>query len=102
MHIPDRHCIQILKKGQPLKHFPLPVSFFFVMAITIALFIFFGAWAVSADAEERDRVFAFAAPGNLARFQETSRPGGRVGEATVQSNADTWWGGALLKACPLH
>ena len=77
--------------------------------ITIVLFVFFGAWAVSADAEERERVFAFAAPGNLARLQETSLPEGRLGEPTAhkligsgQSNSDTWWGGALLKACPLH
>ena len=81
---------------------PLPVSFFFVFAITIALFIFFGAWAVSVDAEERERVFAFAAPGNLASLQETSLPEGRVGDATGQTSADSWWGGALLKACPLH
>jgi len=92
-----------------LTRVPLPVSFFFVFAITIALFIFFGAWAVSADAEERERVFAFAAPGNLARLQETSLSEGLVGEAkgqdlsgSGQSNADSWWGGALLKACPLH
>ena len=92
-----------------MTHIPLPVSFFFVFAFAIALFIFFGAWAVSADYEQRERVFAFAAPGNLARLQETSLTEGRSGEAagqellgSGQSNADTWWGGALLSACPLH
>ena len=92
-----------------MTHVPLPVSFFFVFAITIALFIFFGAWAVSADAEERERVFAFAAPGNLARLQEASLAEGRVEDGAAhgligsgQSNADSWWGGALLRACPLH
>ena len=89
-----------------MTHVPLPVSFFFVFAITIALFIFFGAWAVSADAEERERVFAFAAPGNLARLQETSLAEGQLGDhglsGSGQSSVDSWWGGALLKACPLH
>ena len=48
-----------------MKAIPLPVSFILVLAMTIALMIFFGAWAVSADVGERDRVFAFAVPGGV-------------------------------------
>ena len=92
-----------------MKSLPLPVSFLVVLAVTIALVIFFGAWAVSADVDERDRVFAFAVPGGAANFPEiasdTTRVLGRTepGLPTEgQSYSDTWWGSSLLKACPLH
>ncbi|HAI09633.1 MAG TPA: hypothetical protein DCM17_09920, partial [Dehalococcoidia bacterium] len=49
-----------------MKAVPLPISFLLVLALTIALMIFFGAWAVSADVTERDRVFAFAVPGGAS------------------------------------
>ena len=92
-----------------MKSIPLPVSFLVVLAVTIALVIFFGAWAVSADVAERDRVFAFAVPGGAANFPETSSDTaqvlGRTGPGQLtegQNYADTWWGSSLLKACPLH
>ena len=92
-----------------MKSIPLPVSFLVVLAVTLSLVIFFGAWAVSADVDERDRVFAFAVPGGAANFPEfagdTARELGPTepGEPTEgQSYADTWWGSSLLKACPLH
>ncbi len=92
-----------------MKSIPLPISFLVVLAVTIALVIFFGAWAVSADVGERDRVFAFAVPGGAANFPEISNDTTRVlgrtepGRPTEgQTYADTWWGGALIKACPLH
>jgi hypothetical protein len=34
----------------------------------VALLIFFGAWAVSVDAESRDRAIAIALPGGAVNF----------------------------------
>ena len=94
---------------ESLKNTPLPVSFVVVVSVTIVLFIFFGAWAVSADAEDRDRVLSFAVPGGVSSISATSSQGAgtardsKVENATDGPNAaDTWWGGALLRACPLH
>jgi len=69
--------------------------------------IFFGAWAVSADADNQ-RSLTFALPGttptlsgqNLAE-QEQPYQVARLGE-TASAAGDSWWGKALLKACPLH
>jgi hypothetical protein len=90
-----------------VKAIPLPVSFLLVLAMTIALMIFFGAWAVSADVAERERVFAFAVPGATSTLISDARATGplALGESrTAEANhaADTWWGNGLLRACPLH
>ena len=90
-----------------VKAIPLPVSFLLVLAMTIALMIFFGAWAVSADVAERDRVFAFAVPGATSTLISDANATGplALGESrTAEANhaADTWWGNGLLRACPLH
>ncbi len=75
--------------------------------MTIALMIFFGAWAVSADISERDRVFAFAVPGGVSALTTDTNATGplAVGESRTTEGghaADTWWGNSLLRACPLH
>ena len=90
-----------------MKAIPLPVSFILVLAMTIALMIFFGAWAVSADVSERDRVFAFAVPGGASALTADFNATGplALGEANPTEGghaADTWWGNGLLRACPLH
>ncbi len=90
-----------------MKAIPLPVSFILVLCLTIALMIFFGAWAVSADVSERDRVFAFAVPGGTSALTADSNSTGllALGEANPIEGgnaADTWWGNGLLRACPLH
>ena len=90
-----------------MKAIPLPVSFMLVLAMTVALMIFFGAWAVSADVSERDRVFAFAVPGGTAALTVDSNASGplALGDANLTEGghaADTWWGNGLLRACPLH
>ncbi len=90
-----------------MKAIPLPVSFILVLALTIALMIFFGAWAVSADTAERDRVFAFAVPGATTALTANTDGAGplALGEASTTEGghaADTWWGNGLLRACPLH
>jgi hypothetical protein len=77
--------------------------------MTIALMIFFGAWAVSADVTERDRVFAFAVPGGTALLTSNGDSTGQLaldGTTSLEGGhtaaADTWWGTGLLRACPLH
>jgi len=80
-----------------------------VAAVTVALFIFFGAWAVSADVEERDRVFSFGFPAaGVGASKPTSDNYYAAATASLdqhsadQSLADTWWGKSLIRACPLH
>ena len=86
---------------------PLPVSFVIVISMLIALFVFFGAWAVTVDAANNERELSFAIGNSVSlgvnplpaqpnpQATETKREGG-------QSAADTWWGSSLLLACPLH
>ena len=88
----------------------MPVSFLVAVVAVIALLIFFGAWAVSVDAESRDRALALALPGGTMDF--AAIPEKKAEDAPFDPNAyfggsdqtaaDTWWGNALLKACPLH
>lgn len=90
-----------------MKAIPLPISFLLVLAMTIALMIFFGAWAVSADVTERDRVFAFAVPGGTSSLIADADSTGQLAlgdSRTIEGNhaAGTWWGNGLLRACPLH
>ena len=88
---------------------PVPALAMLVSAVTIALFIFFGAWAVSADVEGRNRALSFAYPvtGTISsanssdNFQEADQ-GGPALQTADSTFADTWWGKSLIKACPLH
>ncbi len=89
-----------------LKRIPVPATFLVVVAATVFLIIFFGAWAVSADGQGPDRGLSFgfsnrgagAGAGALNTAQNSATPaesgGGRSG--------DPWWGKAFLTACPLH
>ncbi|MCH8062035.1 MAG: hypothetical protein IH861_05990 [Chloroflexi bacterium] len=86
---------------------PLPVSFMIVVSMVVALFIFFGAWAVTVDAANNERELSFAIGSNVSLgvnplpAQPNTRTAVTKGEAG-QSAADTWWGSSLLLACPLH
>ena len=87
---------------------PVPVSFAIVVVGLIALIIFFGAWAVSADAADHDRELSFALGNTGASFGVNPVPseievlGTAEATAADGSFADTWWGSTLLIACPLH
>ena len=96
---------------EPLKRVPFPVSFLVAVVVTLALLIFFGAWAVSVDGESRDRALAIALPGGATDFAGIPEkkaedapfdPNAYFGGQENTAAADTWWGNALLKACPLH
>ena len=89
---------------------PAPFVFLVVATVTVALIIFFGAWAVAADAEGRQLTFGVASTtlqdsnsavsegGDQARAAFGVAP---IGE-TSDGAAETWWGKGFLKACPLH
>ena len=92
------------------------------MVVTALLIIFFGAWAVSAsDDGDLSGVLSGATAGfggqPLVDSQQAGQPGATEYAAASGSNnvprlasisatgsapADTWWGKALLGACPLH
>lgn len=90
-----------------LNRVSLPVSFVIVVAMLIALFVFFGAWAVTVDAANHDRSLSFEI-GNSVSLGVNPLPARSNTLATEarsegsQSAADTWWGSSLLLACPLH
>ena len=94
--------------SEVVRRTPVPVSFAVVVAGLIALFIFFGAWAVSADAANHDRELSFALGNTGASFGVNPLPSEIADEGTAkattgdESFADTWWGSTLLIACPLH
>ncbi|MCY4415187.1 MAG: hypothetical protein OXE87_02585 [Chloroflexi bacterium] len=87
------------------------------MLVSVLLIIFFGAWAVSASSEAGVSELVTSATagfsGNLSSpsIQSAAGVGSPDGEnvprlATDPSGgataSDTWWGKALLGACPLH
>ena len=89
---------------------PAPISFVVAAIIFVALFIFFGAWAVSVDAQGREDALslAFVGPGATLISQEKEKQlpvmgqtedGWKTGfEELEGSSADTWWGRGLLQA----
>ena len=95
-------------QGRGTRRLPVPVSFAIVVAGLIALFIFFGAWAVSADASSRERDLSFAVGNAGSGFgvnpvPSESSAGAVSGDAAdAGTSADSWWGRTLLVACPLH
>ena len=91
------------------KRIPAPMTFMVVTAMVIALSIFLGAWAVSVDAEDGDRAFSlgFPAAGTISQSASADgSPSNAYGDQALapgeESAADSWWGQALIKACPLH
>ena len=86
------------------------------MVASIMLLIFFGAWAVSASSEaDVSGVLAGATAGfargvspQSAQSAASATTGDSDGVPRLASAvsgetpADTWWGKALLGACPLH
>lgn len=80
----------------------MPVTFLVVLLFTVLLTIFFGAWAVSADAETENRKFAFAI-GTAGPSLGTGVAGPSDGATVTEAAAEeTWWGSGFLKACPFH
>ena len=83
-----------------------PKPFLVAVVMAIALTIFFGAWAVSADIEARTvEPYAISVGGSFnpqaSSFQYPSTLNGGLGVGGSQ-NDGVWWQRALLVACPLH
>ena len=76
----------------------LPWTFVVVVAMSIALTIFFGAWAVSADIEGRyDELLPPQAQGT------GPLPGAASPlDAGQEKGGGEWWESGLLFACPFH
>ena len=78
-----------------------------MLAIVLALIIFFGAWAASADVGNQ-RTLAFGLPGTTTTSSgatvndQNSRPFQIARLNDRGTKEDTWWGSAFLRACPLH
>ena len=89
---------------------PAPFVFVAVIVVTVALIIFFGAWAVASDAEGRELTFGFSGAaledseggGPSAGSGQAAFGVAPIGETSDDSLSDTWWGQGFLKACPLH
>ena len=92
------------------RRLPFPITFLVVVLATIFLIIFFGAWAVSADAGDRGNAltYGFANSGTsvdgraLDSSQLTGSTASVQGELAGEGSGNSWWGKAFLKACPLH
>jgi len=88
------------------KRIPIPLTFSLVLALVLALIIFFGAWAVSADVG--NRTLAFGLPGTTPTLSGSNLQEQNSGPYQVarldgnETASDTWWGSAFLRACPLH
>lgn len=85
--------------------------FVVVILITVALIIFFGAWAVASDAEGRELTFALTGSaledsgptGDGSGAQGQNAFGAApIGETSDEALSETWWGQGFLKTCPLH
>ena len=94
---------------------PAPFVFVAVIVVTVALIVFFGAWAVASDAEGRELTFGFSSSTLEDSGTADSEGGGPatssgqaafgvapIGETSDEALSDTWWGKGFLKACPLH
>ena len=80
----------------------MPLTFVAAAVLTIAVTIFFGAWAVSADGEARERGLAFALSGTVPPPLSDGGSVSGLDQAGEANSEDTWWGKAVLKACPFH
>ncbi len=78
------------------------------MVVTIMLIIFFGAWAVAASDGSDFSSLADTATAGFAgtSYQSASvtaaEPDTAPRLASASPASETWWGKALLGACPLH
>ncbi len=89
------------------RRIPVPFIFSAVLVVVLALIIFFGAWAVSADVGGQ-RTLAFGLPGTVPALDGSNLRNENAGPYQVarldgdEAARDTWWGNAFLRACPLH
>ena len=83
----------------------LPLQFVVVVVLSLAITIFFGAWAADSRIEARNQSFAQAGSGSV-QFDFQAHPAGGPNGALTGSLGDAGegqgWERAFLFACPLH
>ena len=92
------------------KRMPIPLTFFIVVAATIFLILFFGAWAVSANSADTNKTLSFGFIGGASTVNPTTPDSSQLSglqasgleEGNADGAGDRWWGKAFLKACPFH
>ena len=79
--------------------------------LTVALLIFFGAWAVSSSEAGAGNALTSALTGANASPNAAAESGASdanpfqiasLDETGETAAEESWWGQAFLKACPLH
>ena len=91
-----------------VKRMPLPVPFVAVVLVVVALMIYFGAWAVSADTGRLDRTLSLAFGGGsyagagAVQIEPSSPSLANANTGTDGTAIAPWWGRSLIAACPLH
>lgn len=76
--------------------------------LTVALLIFFGAWAVSSSEAGAGGALTSALTGANSNAAESGPSDANpfqvasLDETGETAAEDSWWGQAFLKACPLH
>ena len=91
-----------------IRRLPVPMTFIVVVLATIFLIIFFGAWAASASAGDRDRSLTFGFASNTTNLDATAPkssqgPSDGVGildDGSGQDGGDRWWQKGVHKSLP--
>ena len=81
---------------------PIPLPFALVVSTVIFLLIFFGAWAVSADASSHDRSLSLGFAGDAGLEAAPDPREAYSGVLASGPDDNSWWESALLKTCPFH
>jgi hypothetical protein len=89
-----------------IRRLPVPIAFFVVVAATVFLVIFFGAWAASsAKAGSQDRTLSFGFVNSGANLDASAQSAALAAEGAGEDGGDvdeSWWQTAFIKVCPLH
>ncbi len=93
-----------------IRRLPVPIAFFVVVAATVFLVIFFGAWAASsAKAGSQDRTLSFGFVNSGANLDastlDSAQSAALAADDAGEDGGDgdeSWWQTAFIKVCPLH
>jgi len=83
----------------------LPLQFVVVVVLSLAITIFFGAWAADARIEARNNPYAQAGLGEAQfdfRTGQQASPNGALAGSLGNPGEEQGWERAFLFACPLH
>ena len=80
------------------RRFPVPMPFLIAVVAVVFIIIFFGAWAVSTDADGRAFSLAYGSGATAPSSQAISG----TAASAAEDGENSWWESAVLKACPFH